>query len=57
MDVIFEFHVGFIAAYDIKRVLVLRRGLVAENYIRRGGFFVDILSSALFIFCIFVLIS
>lgn len=46
VDVIFEFHIGFIAAYDIKRVLVLRRGLVAENYIRRGGFLIDVLSSA-----------
>jgi len=47
IDLIAEFHIGFIAAYDIRRLLVLRRGQVAENYIRRGGFVVDILSSML----------
>ena len=41
VDMIMEFHTGFIAAYDIRRQLVMRRGFVAENYIRRGGFIVD----------------
>jgi hypothetical protein len=41
VDMVMEFHTGFVAAYDIRRQLVLRRGFVAENYIRRGAFFVD----------------
>lgn len=48
-DMTFEFHIGFVAAYDIRRKLILRRGQVAENYIRRGGFIVDFLSSTCFI--------
>ncbi len=44
VDMIVEFHVGFIAAYDIRRKLVMRRGFIAENYIRRGGFVIDTIS-------------
>jgi hypothetical protein len=44
-DMVIEFHTGFIAAYDIRRQLVMRRGFIAENYIRRGGFVIDVLSS------------
>lgn len=44
VDMIMEFHIGFIAAYDIRRQLVMRRGFIAENYIRRGGFFIDVIS-------------
>lgn len=42
VDMLMEFHVGFVAAYDIRRQLVLRRGFVAENYIRRGAFVMDL---------------
>ena len=38
-----EFHTGFVAAYDIRRQLVMKRGFVAENYIRRGAFVVDVI--------------
>lgn len=44
VDMIMEFHIGFIAAYDIRRQLVMRRGFIAENYIRRGGFLIDTVS-------------
>lgn len=44
VDMIMEFHIGFIAAYDIRRQLVMRRGFIAENYIRRGGFVIDTVS-------------
>ncbi len=42
MDMVIEFHTGFVAAYDIRRQLVMRRGFVAENYIRRRAFFFDL---------------
>eukprot|EP00889_Picochlorum_renovo_P008001 jgi/Picre1/35031/NNA_002496.t1 len=44
VDMVVEFHTGFIAAYDIRRQLVMRRGFIAENYMRRGGFVIDTLS-------------
>jgi len=43
VDVVMEFHTGFVAAYDIRRQLVMRRGFVAENYVRRRGFVVDVI--------------
>lgn len=50
VDMVFEFHTGFVAAYDIRRQLVMRRGFIAENYIRRGGFVIDTLSSTYVLF-------
>ena len=44
VDMFMQFHIGFVAAYDIRRLLVMRRGFIAENYIRRGGFVIDALS-------------
>ena len=43
VDMLMEFHTGFVAAYDIRRQLVMKRGFVAENYIRRGAFVVDVI--------------
>jgi len=41
----FEFSTGFIARYDVHRMLIMRGTSVAGRYIQHGGFWVDLIAT------------
>eukprot|EP00887_Chlorella_sp_A99_P004770 scaffold4.g4770.t1 len=44
-DMAMGFHVGFVAAHDVKRALVMEGAKVADYYVRHGSFLADLLAT------------
>lgn len=45
MDIIMGASTGFVAVYDLKRLVVMKPRLIASFYIFRGTFYCDILAA------------
>lgn len=49
MDLIVEFHIGFLVRWDMESVTITDGKAVAKRYILRGTFFIDLLAFSPFI--------
>lgn len=57
IDLFLSFHVGFLATYNIRKILVLKGRLIAKYYIIHGSFVIDFLSAMAWLIQIVMLIS